>query len=220
MLYNLSNTNLTLQAYGYATTVGNPGAKIILNGGNNGGDSKSFTNDSTTTCTMTTSGLGIGITNPNCRLYILSNLTTSATVYAIRLSCGASTDGVGFGTLLGLGSEPNRWSKCAIGHTRTGPYDQGDIVFLTRATVDNAYCTMSYEKMRITSAGNVNLTGSIACNSISLSNACTVAGNVGIRNAYPWGDLNIGNCIVGGSSGHIVFGKNNAGHGWWWFKKF
>ncbi len=48
--------------------------------------------------------LGIGITNPNCRLYISSNLTTSATVYAMRLSCGASTDGGGFGTLSGLGS--------------------------------------------------------------------------------------------------------------------
>jgi hypothetical protein len=89
--------------------------------------------------TVTSSGnVGIGITNSNCRLYISSNLATSATVYAMRLSCGASTDGGGFGTLLGLGSEPNGWSKCAIGHTRTGPYDQGDIVFLTRATVDNA----------------------------------------------------------------------------------
>ena len=31
-LYNLSNTILTLQAYGYAGTGGNQGAKIILNG--------------------------------------------------------------------------------------------------------------------------------------------------------------------------------------------
>ncbi len=75
---------------------------------------------------------GLGITNPNCRLYISSNLAASATVYAMRLSCGASTDAGGFGTLLGLGSEPNGWSKCAIGHTRTGPFDQGDTVFLTR----------------------------------------------------------------------------------------
>jgi hypothetical protein len=56
----------------------------------------------------------------------------------MRLSCGASTDGGGFGTLLGLGSEPNGWSKCAIGHTRIGAYDQGGIVFLTRATADNS----------------------------------------------------------------------------------
>ena len=74
MLYNLCNTILTLQAYGYATTGGSPGAKIILNGGNNGGGSISFTNDSTTTCTMTTSGVGIGLTNPNCKLYISTNV--------------------------------------------------------------------------------------------------------------------------------------------------
>ncbi len=35
-----------------------------------------------------TGNVGIGITNPNCRLYISSNLATSATVYAMRLSCG------------------------------------------------------------------------------------------------------------------------------------
>ena len=60
MLYNLSNTILTLQAYGYATS---PGAKIIVNGGNNGGGSLSFCHDSTTTCTMTTSGAGLGLIN-------------------------------------------------------------------------------------------------------------------------------------------------------------
>jgi hypothetical protein len=64
------------------------------------------------TMSITAAGnVGIGITNPNCRLYTSSNLSASATVYAMRLSCGASTDGGGFGTLLGLGSEPNGWSK-------------------------------------------------------------------------------------------------------------
>jgi hypothetical protein len=101
--------------------------------------------------------VGIGKTNPNCRLYISANLAASATVYAMRLSCGTSTDAGGFGTLLGLGSEPNGWSKCAIGHTRTANYDQGDIVFLSRATADNADCTMSDEKMRIKSNGNVGI---------------------------------------------------------------
>ncbi len=47
----------------------------------------------------------------------------------MRFSCGACTDAGDFGTLLGLGSEPNGWSKCAIGHTRMGPCDTGDIVF-------------------------------------------------------------------------------------------
>ena len=50
-LYNLCNTKLTLQSYGYASG-GNYGATIILNGGNSGGSSISFTNDTTTTCTM------------------------------------------------------------------------------------------------------------------------------------------------------------------------
>jgi hypothetical protein len=107
--------------------------------------------------TTLNNNVGIGITNPNCRLYISSNLTASATVYAMRISSGASTDGGGFGTLIGLGSEPNGWSKCAIGHTRTGPFDQGDIVFLTRATGDSTSCTMSDEKMRINKFGYVGI---------------------------------------------------------------
>jgi hypothetical protein len=58
--------------------------------------------------------VGIGKTNPNCRLYISSNLSTSATVYAMRLSSGAPTDGGGFGTLLGLGSAPHgEWEHMA-----------------------------------------------------------------------------------------------------------
>jgi hypothetical protein len=62
----------------------------------------------------------------------------------------------------------------------------------------------------ITSSGYISCTDSISCNSISLSNACIVADNVGIRNSSPWGDLNIRNCAVVGSSGHVVFGKNNG----------
>ena len=136
MLYNLCNTKLTLQAYGYATTGGNQGAKIILNGGNNGCGSISFTNDSTTTCTMTTSGVGIGKTNPNCRLYVSTNAGNNVNSFAIRVSSDGGTDGSGYATLIGLGAESNGWSKCAIGHTRTGGYDVGDIVFLNRNTID------------------------------------------------------------------------------------
>ncbi len=46
-----------------------------------------------------------------------------------------------------------------------------------------------------------------------MSNACIFAGNVEIKNSSPWGDLNVGNCAVGRSSWHIVFGKNNSGGG-------
>ncbi len=44
-----------------------------------------------------TGNVGIGITNPNGRLYISSNLSTSATVYSMRLSSEASTDARGLG---------------------------------------------------------------------------------------------------------------------------
>ncbi len=39
-------------------------------------------------------------------------------------------DGSGFTTLIGLGAESGGWFLCAIGHTRTGAYDTGDIIFL------------------------------------------------------------------------------------------
>jgi hypothetical protein len=122
------------------------------------------TNSSTAIPTMiinTSGNVGVGILNPNCRLYISANLATSATVYAMRLACGAATDGGGFGTLLGLGSEGNGWSKCAIGHTRTGNYDRGAIVFLTRDTADGADCTMADERMRISSTGTVNIVNTL-----------------------------------------------------------
>ncbi len=39
------------------------------------------------------------------------------------------------------------------------------------------------------------------------------SGNVGIQNTSPWVDLNLGNVAVGGSSGSLVFGKNNGSGG-------
>ncbi len=77
-------------------------------------------------------------------------------------------------------------SKSAIGHVRMGPYDTGDLVFITNHSWDTNDCTMSDVKMRVNSAGNVACTGSISCNSISLSNVCLVAGNLGIKNTSPW----------------------------------
>ena len=40
-----------------------------------------------------------------------------------------------------------------------------------------------------------------------------INGNVGIQNTSPWVDLNLGNVAVGGSSGSLVFGKNNGAGG-------
>jgi hypothetical protein len=62
---------------------------------------------------------------------------------------------------LGLGHEANGWSKSAIGHVRTGPYDTGDIVFFKNSSLDGSDCNMNHEQMRITNAGNVACTDSI-----------------------------------------------------------
>ena len=92
-----------------------------------------------------------------------------------------------------LGSEANGWSKCAIGHTRTGGYDVGDIVFLCRATGDGTSCTMSDVKMRITSAGNVSCTGSIGCVGVSASGGMRIGTNLG--EVWPW--TSVLNSLVG-----------------------
>ena len=78
-------------------------------------------------------------------------------------------------------------------------------------------CTMNTNGSNLTYnlivGGSLTTGSTISCNSISLSNACIVAGNVGIKNSAPWVDLNLGNVAVGGSSGSLVFGKNNGSGG-------
>ena len=157
-----------------------------------------------------TGNTGIGISNPNCRLYISTNAGNNVNSFAIRVSSSGGTDGSGYATLIGLGAESGGWSKCAIGHTRTGGYDVGDIVFLNRNTIDNADCTMSDERVRITSAGNVSCTGSIGCAGISTSGSSLIGSFLGIQNTNPWAPLNIGDCSAA-TDGFINFGKNSGG---------
>ncbi len=89
---------------------------------------------------------GMGISNPNCRLYISTNAGKNVNSFAIRVSSGGGTNDSGHATSKGLGAESGGWSKCAIGHTRTGGYDVGDIILLNRNTMDDADCTMSDKK--------------------------------------------------------------------------
>jgi hypothetical protein len=138
------------------------GTSSGLDLGNDVGTSKiiRFMPDNVERMRINSSGnAGLGITNPNCRLYISTNAGNNVNSFAIRVSSGGGTDGSGFATLIGLGAESGGWSKCAIGHTRTNGYDVGDIVFLNRGTIDNADCTMSDVKMRINSAGNISMNG-------------------------------------------------------------
>ncbi len=88
-------------------------------------------------------------------MYISTNAGNNVNSYALRVSSGGGTDGSGYATLIGLGAESGGWSKCAIVHTRTGGYDVGDIVFLCNSTINPSDCTMSDEKMRISSSGGV-----------------------------------------------------------------
>jgi len=66
----------------------------------------------------------------------------------------------------------------------------------------------------IDSSGNVNIIGAITTGNFSLFlGGFNSSGNVGIKNTSPWVDLNLGNVDVGGSSGSLVFGKNNGSGG-------
>ncbi len=114
------------------------------------------------------------------------NAGNNVNSFAIRVANGGGIDDSGFATLIGLGAESGGWSKCAIGHTRTGGYDVGDIIFLNRNTIDNADCTISDERMRIIRDGYV-----------------------GIAKTSTWITLNLGNCAAV-TDPFINFGKNTG----------
>ena len=99
--------------------------------------------------------VGIGITNPNVTLYVNANVSVAGTVMAAHFSAGPYT--IGSVTLIGISAESANWAKVAIGHVRTGGYDVGDLIFLTRSAVDQTSVALSDERMRITSGGNVGI---------------------------------------------------------------
>ena len=90
-----------------------------------------------------------------------SSGTTGATCMPLKISAGAYTSlGNATATLIGLSTQNDEYfenTKCALGHVRTGGYDVGSIVFLCNNTQDSNSCTMTDERMRITSGGNVGI---------------------------------------------------------------
>ena len=101
-----------------------------------------------------------------------NRILSSTTTYGLKIHSGNAVDSGGAPVLFGLGTEAATWSKCAIGHIRTGTYDQGDIVFLNRNTADTNTCDISNEKMRITAngakiTGNLEITATLTANTIS-----------------------------------------------------
>ena len=86
------------------------------------------------------------------------NTGTGVTTIPLKISSGTYSNlGNNTSTLIGLSTENSTWSKCAIGHCRTGPYDVGAIVFLCNGAAGDANVSMSDEKMRISADGNVGI---------------------------------------------------------------
>ena len=115
---------------------------------------------------MDSGNVGIGITNPSykmhlCNTGIVATETTGVTCMPLRISAGAYSDtGNGTATLIGLATQETAgtvWTKCAIGHCRTAQFDVGSIVFLCNNSATSSSVSMSDERMRITSTGNVGI---------------------------------------------------------------
>ena len=77
----------------------------------------------------------------------------------LKISAGAYSDaGNGTATLIGFATQNDEFfdtAKCAIGHCRTASFDRGSIVFLCNNVNDSNPVTMSDERMRITSTGDI-----------------------------------------------------------------
>ena len=127
-----------------------------------------------TTITIASSSVGISATpNANHKLIVNQGTTggTGATCFPLKISAGAYTNsGNSTATLIGLGTETSGWSKCAIGHCRTDTNDRGSIVFLCNNTADSTTTTMTDEKMRITSTGNVGIGVTVPSSKLTINN--------------------------------------------------
>lgn len=79
--------------------------------------------------------IGIGISNPKSMIH-----TSSLKISSIFLN----TDDVD-------------WCKCGISHLKTGNFDTGDLLFLTRNSMDTTTISLSDERMRIKSSGFIGI---------------------------------------------------------------
>ena len=141
-----------------------------------------------TSITASSSG-GYGLT-------INTNRTASSTItYPLKIHSGNAVDSGGAPVLFGLGTEASTWAKCAMGHIRTGTYDQGDIVFLNRNTADSTTCDMTNERMRITPTG-VTISGNLSnTGTTTLGSTLNVTGATTLSSTL----TTTGNCDFGGT---------------------
>jgi hypothetical protein len=151
-----SELNTTLAGKQATLTAGN-GISIISN------TISSLWTASGTYIYYNSGNVGIGSTlnnTTNSKLHVSEGITgtTGVTCIPLRISSGAYNDlGNGTATLIGLTTEPSAWTKCAIGHCRTGGWDTGAIVFICNSAANTTSLTMADERMRITNTGNVGI---------------------------------------------------------------
>ena len=89
-----------------------------------------------------------------------NNRNDRATCFPLKITAVAfstSNNGNGSATLIGLGATVESFSKCAIGHCRTGVWDLGAIVFLCNGSGNTTNVSMTDERMRISANGNVGI---------------------------------------------------------------
>ena len=92
--------------------------------------------------------MGIGVSNPKSQIHIHSTINQ----FPLKISSGNSN-----GTFISLNTDDVQWSKCAIGHIKTSNFDIGDLLFLTRNSIDATSVSLIDEKMRITSSGLIGI---------------------------------------------------------------
>ena len=160
---------------------------------------------------LANTNVGIGTTNPQAKLHISSALATVGNSYPLRISANKFVDNNGTGTFIGLSTEDSSWSKCALGHVRTGPYDVGDMVFLTRNTTDANTCDMTNERMRITSGGNVGIAKTNPQYTLDVTGDVNISGSFRVNGTAFTGSSQwtTSGTIIYYSSGNVGIGMTN-----------
>ena len=107
--------------------------------------------------------IGSPSSSANYSLFVRGNNPepSTNTYYAQKICAANYADTGGYTTLIGFSVEAAPWSKGAIGWTRTGAYDTGNMVFLVNNAADGSQAALSDERMRINSGG-VGITGSLS----------------------------------------------------------
>jgi hypothetical protein len=175
------------------------------------------TNTDRLTINGTSGNIGIGTTtNINNKLLICQGTTgsTGATCFPLRISAGAySNTGNSTATLIGLATQEitgTTATKCAIGHCRTGAWDTGSIVFLCNNVEDTASVTMSDERMRIASNGNVSIgTTDTATYKLNVSGSINATSLFVNGTAFTGSSQWVGTTNIYNTSGNVGIGTNN-----------